>query len=80
MGLGGTILHKIFKKKLPKYFWIMYSFYSSLTIEYLDKSHTKESRKEMFRKRFFINYSEGEKTAQPPLQHIEIIKEKVGVQ
>ena len=50
-----------------------------MKIEYLVKSHTKESRKEMFRKRFFINYSEGEKSAQPPLQHIEIIKEKVGV-
>ncbi len=34
----------------------------------------------MFQKRFFINYPEVEKAAQPPLQHIEIIKEKVGVQ
>lgn len=36
-------------------------------------------KKEMFWKCFFSNYPEGEKSAQPPLQHIEIIKEKVGV-
>lgn len=39
----------------------------------------KESTKEMFPKRFFSNYSEGEKVAQPPLQHIELIEQKVGV-
>ena len=80
MDLGGIILHKNFKKKLPNFFLVLYSPYSSLTIEYLVKSHKKESRKEMFWKRFFSNYPEGEKSAQPPLQHIDIIKEKVGVQ
>ena len=40
----------------------------------------KESTKEMFPKRFFSNYSEGEKVAQPPLQHIVIIEQKEGVQ
>ena len=34
----------------------------------------------MFRKRFFINYSKDRKAVQPPLQHIEIINKKVGVQ
>ncbi len=40
----------------------------------------KESTKEMFPKRFFSNYSEGEKVAQPPLQHIDFNEQKEGVQ
>jgi len=34
----------------------------------------------MFPKRFFSNYSEGEKVAQPPLQHIDFNGQKEGVQ
>ena len=58
---------------------MLYIVSSSLKIEYLVLSHKKESTKEMFRKRFFINYSKDRKAVQPPLQHIEIINKKVGV-
>ncbi len=59
---------------------MLYIVSSSLKIEYLVLSHKKESTKEMFRKCFFINYSENRKAVQPHLQHIEIINKKVGVQ